>query len=165
TRTPTGTDRHFLVRFPDGFEKSLTAEQLQVLKHFKDRLQGANSRQPDFDLESIVIYRCVMGSQAYGLETGDSDVDFRGIYLELVPRAADFKKPKRQSTYLYIEWGLSRFILGVVVVFTRKIRDISRFLPSRVHTPSALSVRNLSAAATLPRQRSVPPERPLVRQW
>ena len=25
TRTPTGTDRHFLVRFPDGFEKSLTA--------------------------------------------------------------------------------------------------------------------------------------------
>jgi hypothetical protein len=30
TRTPTGTDRHFLVRFPDGFEKSLTAEQLEV---------------------------------------------------------------------------------------------------------------------------------------
>jgi hypothetical protein len=44
TRTPTGDDDHFLVRFPDGFEKSLTREQLDVLKHFKDRLQsgGAN---------------------------------------------------------------------------------------------------------------------------
>src|SRR5437867_3094932 len=38
TRTPTGDQNEFLVRFPDGFEASLTRENLEVLKHFKDRL-------------------------------------------------------------------------------------------------------------------------------
>ena len=28
-----------------------------------------------------VIYRCVVGSRAFGLDTEDSDVDRRGIYL------------------------------------------------------------------------------------
>src|SRR5258707_2081818 len=40
TRTPTGTEQHFLVRFPDGFEASLVRQQLEVLKHFKDRLSA-----------------------------------------------------------------------------------------------------------------------------
>jgi len=31
TRTPTGDQRHFLVRFPDGFEASLTCDQLDIL--------------------------------------------------------------------------------------------------------------------------------------
>lgn len=43
TRTATGTDRHFLVRLPDGFEKSLTGEQQEVLKYFRDRLQDEGS--------------------------------------------------------------------------------------------------------------------------
>jgi predicted nucleotidyltransferase len=33
------------------------------------------------DLYERVIYRCVIGSQAYGLADADSDVDRRGIYL------------------------------------------------------------------------------------
>src|SRR2546427_4071436 len=37
TRTPTGDQNQFLVRFPDGFEASLTRDKLEVLKHFKDR--------------------------------------------------------------------------------------------------------------------------------
>ena len=43
TRTPAGEEKHFLVRFPDGFEKSLTGDEIEVLKHFKDRLQGENT--------------------------------------------------------------------------------------------------------------------------
>jgi len=114
TRTPTGTDRHFLVRFPDGFEKSLTAQELQVLKHFKDRLQGPNSGQPDFNLESVIIYRCVMGSQAYGLETDDSDVDRRGIYLapaelqwSLFGAPEQFEDNAAQVVY----WELQKFLI------------------------------------------------------
>jgi len=114
TRTPTGTDRHFLVRFPDGFEKSLTAEQLEVLKHFKDRLQGPNSSQPDFDLESVIIYRCVMGSQAYGLATDESDVDRRGIYLapvelqwSLFGAPEQFEDNAAQAVY----WELQKFLI------------------------------------------------------
>src|SRR5688572_7916331 len=38
TRTPTGDQTQFLVRFPDGFEASFTREKLEVLKHFKNRL-------------------------------------------------------------------------------------------------------------------------------
>src|SRR6202790_1546614 len=33
------------------------------------------------DLYERVIYRCVIGSQAYGLADAESDVDRRGIYL------------------------------------------------------------------------------------
>ena len=81
TRTPAGDEDRFLVRFPDGFEKSLARDEIEVLKHFKDRLQDGRSAAPSFDLETCVIYRCVMGSQAYGLATEASDVDRRGIYL------------------------------------------------------------------------------------
>src|SRR5258707_11474919 len=38
TRTPAVAGEAFLVRFPDGFEKSLERSQIEVLKHFKDRL-------------------------------------------------------------------------------------------------------------------------------
>src|SRR5438874_4381649 len=65
TRTPTGDQDQFLVRFPDGFEASLAREKLEVLKHFKDRLPGAETT-PNFELEEFIIYRCVVGSRAYG---------------------------------------------------------------------------------------------------
>ena len=81
TRTPTGDQSKFLVRFPDGFEASLAREQLEVLKHFKDRIPGAEKSVEEFDLETLVIYRCVVGSRAYGLDSDESDTDRRGVYL------------------------------------------------------------------------------------
>ena len=70
TRTPAVAGEKFLVRFPDSFEAPLTHDQLEVLKHFKDRL-GAPVSDPartgtdfDFDLEQFIIYRCVTGSRA-----------------------------------------------------------------------------------------------------
>ncbi|MCD6049366.1 MAG: hypothetical protein K0Q55_769 [Verrucomicrobia bacterium] len=93
TRTPAGTERHYLVRFPDGFEATFTRDQLEVLKHFKDRLtpgrDGVSPSQqpapafgmPDSGLDSLIIYRCIVGSRAYGLDTAASDTDIRGVYL------------------------------------------------------------------------------------
>src|SRR5262245_35744319 len=75
TRTRAGPEQHYLVRLPDGFEATLTAEQLEVLKHFKDRLEGSPDARALFDLDSFVIYRCVIGSRAYGLDTESSDTD------------------------------------------------------------------------------------------
>ena len=63
TRTPTGDQNQFLVRFHDGFEAPLAREQLEVLKHFKDRLPGTDTTS-GFGLEELVIYRCVIGSVA-----------------------------------------------------------------------------------------------------
>jgi uncharacterized protein len=85
TRTPCGDETHFTIRFPDGFESALTLEDFEVLKHFQNRLgdsaAASEAAGGAFDLEEFVIYRCVAGSRAYGLETEDSDTDLRGVYL------------------------------------------------------------------------------------
>jgi uncharacterized protein len=133
TRTPTGDQTLFLVRFPDGFEKALERSQLEVLKHFKDRLgdcSGAvsapgqlatvtdrryNAGLPaaDFDLEQFIIYRCVVGSRAYGLDHDDSDTDRRGVYLapaelqwSLFGAPEQFEDNAAQSCY----WELQKFL-------------------------------------------------------
>lgn len=122
TRTPTGTETRFLVRFPDGFEASLAQPEMEVLKHFKDRLQaaGAGESGPDasspvgFNLEAHVIYRCVTGSRAYGLDTDASDTDRRGIYLapadlqwSLHGAPEQFEDHATQSCY----WELQKFLV------------------------------------------------------
>ena len=118
TRTPAGDEEHFLVRFPDGFEKSLTRAQLEVLKHFKDRLgrYGActPSAPPRLRPRAAIIYRCVMGSQAYGLETEESDIDRRGIYLapaelqwSLFGAPEQFEDNAAQACY----WELQKFLV------------------------------------------------------
>ena len=128
TRTPTGDEKLLLVRFPDGFEKSLQRDQLEVLKHFKDRLgrgadalAGGSTLVPredgvpsaEFNLEEFIIYRCVMGSQAYGLETEESDIDRRGIYLaptelqwSLFGAPEQFEDNAAQACY----WELQKFL-------------------------------------------------------
>jgi len=80
TRTPAVEGENFLVRFPDGFEASMESSEFSVLKHFKDRLPGAGALG-DFSLENHVIYRCIVGSRAYGLHAPDSDTDLRGVYV------------------------------------------------------------------------------------
>ncbi|MEQ2009094.1 MAG: nucleotidyltransferase domain-containing protein [Limisphaerales bacterium] len=112
TRTPTGDQVQFLVRFPDGFEKALERGQIEVLKHFKDRL-GEGGPTADFDLEQFIIYRCVVGSRAYGLDHDDSDTDRRGIYLapadlqwSLFGAPEQFEDNAAQSCY----WELQKFL-------------------------------------------------------
>lgn len=111
TRTPTGEQNQFLVRFPDGFEASLTREKLEVLKHFKDQLP--NSQDAGFELEQFVIYRCIVGSRAYGLESDESDTDLRGVYLapaelqwSLFGAPEQFEDNATQSCY----WELQKFL-------------------------------------------------------
>jgi len=112
TRTPAVEGEAFLVRFPDGFEKSLQRSQIEVLKHFKDRL-GDGSQSAEFDLESFIIYRCVVGSRAYGLDNDESDTDRRGIYLapaelqwSLFGAPEQFEDNATQSCY----WELQKFL-------------------------------------------------------
>ena len=124
TRTPAVVGENFLVRFPDGFEKALEQSQFEVLKHFKDRLgevgrvtpcaPGASGKPPAFDLETFIIYRCVVGSRAYGLENDESDTDRRGVYLapaemqwSLFGAPEQFEDNGAQSCY----WELQKFII------------------------------------------------------
>lgn len=116
TRTPTGDQHQFLVRFPDGFEASLSREKLEVLKHFKDRLNSGEGVSPanDFNLESFIIYRCVVGSRAYGLDSDESDTDRRGVYIapaelqwSLFGAPEQFEDNATQICY----WELQKFLV------------------------------------------------------
>jgi len=118
TRTPAVAGEQYLVRFPDGFEAALPQEHLEVLKHFKDRLgevgrSSQGTASPAFDLESFIIYRCIVGSRAYGLDTEESDTDYRGIYLapaelqwSLFGAPEQFEDNATQSCY----WELQKFL-------------------------------------------------------
>lgn len=113
TRTPCAEEERFLVRFPDGFESALRADEMEVLKHFKDRLEGASPSLQDFSLEDHVIYRCIVGSRAYGLETEASDTDLRGIYQapadlhwSLYGAPEQFEDHEQQACY----WELQKFL-------------------------------------------------------
>lgn len=114
TRTPAVEGEKFLVRFPDGFEASFESGQLEVLKHFKDRLGPSDDSSGTFDLEDCVIYRCVVGSRAYGLDTEESDTDRRGVYLapaelqwSLYGAPEQFEDHATQSCY----WELQKFLV------------------------------------------------------
>jgi uncharacterized protein len=76
-QAPVDNLHSYRVRFANRVEAALRRDQLAVLKHF----QLAESEKPDIDLFQWVIYRCVVGSRAYGLDQDGSDTDRRGIYL------------------------------------------------------------------------------------
>lgn len=80
--SPTDAVHRYRVRFPDGAEAMLKREELAVLNHVqRSGLERVGGVLEDYNLYDYVIYRCVLGSRAYGLAEEDSDTDRRGIYL------------------------------------------------------------------------------------
>ncbi len=81
-KAPTDSEHSYRVRFPDGFEAPLKRGEVTMLARFKEGeiADGADTVAWN-DLSPRVIYRCVIGSQAYGLADAASDVDRRGVYL------------------------------------------------------------------------------------
>jgi predicted nucleotidyltransferase len=81
-KAPTDHEHSYRVRFPDGFEAPLKRSEVTMLARFKEGEIGDKAHAvAHADLYERVIYRCVIGSQAYGLADTESDVDRRGIYL------------------------------------------------------------------------------------
>jgi uncharacterized protein len=77
---PSDGTAPYRVRFPDGTESSVPRDALTIRKHHQ-RPDPAGQTSAASDLHAYVIYRCVVGSRAYGLDEPGSDVDRRGIYL------------------------------------------------------------------------------------
>ena len=72
----------YRVRFPDGGEFAVMAQDLGVLKHYQDgQIGDVEVTTSQHDLYEYIIYKVVVGSRAYGLEHEGSDIDLRGIYL------------------------------------------------------------------------------------
>lgn len=115
TKSPVDNSHSYRVRFPNGFEASLRRQEIAVLKHFQGgELAVSQASKEDFDLYDSVIYRCVVGSRAYGLEGEDSDTDRRGIYLppsemhwSLYGVPEQLENDEAQECY----WELQKFLI------------------------------------------------------
>jgi uncharacterized protein len=82
TQAPTDNQHAYRVLFTNGVETSLQRNELTIRKqHQQAWLPSPTDALADYDLYQHVIYRCVVGSRAYGLSHEQSDTDRRGIYL------------------------------------------------------------------------------------
>ena len=80
--SPADATHAYRVRLADGTIVALQRGEFRILRAHKEEATGAAENVlADYDLFEHVIYRCVVGSRAYGLSGDDSDTDLRGVYL------------------------------------------------------------------------------------
>ncbi|MGH9761016.1 MAG: nucleotidyltransferase domain-containing protein, partial [Blastocatellia bacterium] len=111
-KSPSDASHSYVVRFTSGAEAVAAREELAVLKTFKWPVTGSESNE--IDLQSCVVYRCVVGSRAYGLDGPQSDIDRRGIYLP--PAELEwslFNLPEQLEDHETQEcfWELKKFLM------------------------------------------------------
>src|SRR5438876_4855362 len=110
-QSPVDYLHSYRVRFPDGLLGNFKRNELAILSQYK---QDAATPLRDYDLYDRVIYRCVIGSRAYGLEHEESDIDRRGVYLapaelhwSLYGVPEQLENQGTQETY----WELQKFLV------------------------------------------------------
>lgn len=114
-KTPVDSTHAYRVRFADGSEATVRRTEFSLLKHVKTGPLGDAERVlKDYDLYDFVIYRCIVGSQAYGLSHEESDIDRRGIYLppaslhwSLYGVPEQLENPESEEVY----WELQKFLV------------------------------------------------------
>jgi hypothetical protein len=111
-RAPADSTHAYRIRFPDAAEASLKRSEFRILKDVRE--SGLQLEDPtELELDRFVIYRCVVGSRAFGLDTDESDTDRRGIYLppaelqwSLFGVPEQLENDDTQETY----WELGKFL-------------------------------------------------------
>jgi hypothetical protein len=110
-RSPADAAHAYRIRFPDGAEASLRRSELRILKSVRE--SGVGEADPDIEWNRFIIYRCIVGSRAFGLDHEGSDVDRRGIYLppaelqwSLFGVPEQLENEETQETY----WELGKFL-------------------------------------------------------
>lgn len=79
---PQDNSHSYRIRFADGTEGALRRHEFAVRKHHQaGELRREGDALSEFSLYEHVIYSCVVGSRAYGLDEEGSDTDRRGVYL------------------------------------------------------------------------------------
>src|SRR5262249_29984151 len=72
----------YRVRFASGVEAALRRHEMTIRKQYqREAAQPGEEILAEYDLYDFVIYRCVVGSRAFGLAGEDSDIDRTGVYL------------------------------------------------------------------------------------
>jgi predicted nucleotidyltransferase len=103
----------YRVRFPDGVEGSYRRQHLTIRKHFQQAGYNLPETEDEVNLYEYVIYRCIVGSRAFGLSGDTSDTDWRGIYLppadlhwSLAGVPEQIESKATEETY----WELQKFL-------------------------------------------------------
>lgn len=113
-RAPVDHLHAYGIRLADGTEVTVRRGQFAVLREVQN-LEHPDSREGDaFLLREHAIYRCVIGSRAYGLDDEASDTDRRGVYLppaemqwSLFGVPTQIELDAEQECY----WELQRFLV------------------------------------------------------
>jgi hypothetical protein len=114
-RSPVDRSHAYRVQFSDGFGAAIHHEQLVRLTDFTQSvIRDRDAEVVSDGLHTRVIYRCVIGSRAYGLEDDASDTDRRGIYLppsdlhwSLYGVPEQLENEETQGAY----WELQKFLV------------------------------------------------------
>lgn len=114
-RSPESNEGDYRIRFPDGVEETLTQQKIVSLAKYKEGEIGDSTVvEKQCNLYDRVIFRCVIGSKAYGLDTAESDTDRRGIYLppadlhwSLYGVPEQLENEETQEAY----WELRKFLI------------------------------------------------------
>lgn len=112
-QSPADYWHSYRVRFPDSFEASFRRQELAILSHYKRGDMHPGHPLGEYNLYEHVIYRCVVGSRAYGLESESSDYDRRGVYLppaelhwSLYGVPEQLENPATEEVY----WEMQKFL-------------------------------------------------------
>src|SRR5438876_12416616 len=70
---PADALHSYRVRFPDGAEASVRRREFSIWSQYREEAAGGPDPLIDHELFAHVIYRCVIGSRAYGLDGPASD--------------------------------------------------------------------------------------------
>lgn len=113
-QSPTDNSHAYQIQLPDGAIVNLRRHEFSIRKHYQRQGLETADVLADYNLYDAVIYRCVVGSRAYGLDNEASDIDRRGIYLPPadlhwslygIPEQLD--NPATQECY----WELQKFLV------------------------------------------------------
>ena len=80
-KSPRDLTHSYRVRFLDNLEEAIKPRDLVRLSVFKDGELNTTSHFHQDELVQRIIFRCIIGSRAYGLDNEKSDTDYRGVYL------------------------------------------------------------------------------------
>jgi predicted nucleotidyltransferase len=75
---PASPEHNYRVKFADGAEESFRRTDLTIFKHTDAEIPGPLDPNK---LHRFIVFRCIVGSTAFGLNQPGSDVDRRGFYL------------------------------------------------------------------------------------
>jgi predicted nucleotidyltransferase len=109
--SPVDLEHGYRVRLADGSEASLHRDEVIMLALYQE---GDLGRPPHAELYDRIIFNCIIGSRAYGLDDEASDTDYRGVYLpkaeqhwSLVGVPDQIENHATQEHY----WELERFLV------------------------------------------------------